>query len=46
MHEATRKVLGVLLREMDGFEASRKSIIIGAHSHVKQQSAVSNIKPD
>jgi len=30
MHEATRKLLGVLLREMDGFDASKKSIIIGA----------------
>ncbi len=29
MHEATRKLLGVLLREMDGFEAKR-SIVIGA----------------
>ncbi len=30
MHEATRKLLGVLLREMDGFDSSKKSIIIGA----------------
>ncbi len=30
MHEATRKLLGVLLREMDGFDASKKSIVIGA----------------
>jgi hypothetical protein len=30
MHEATRKLLGVLLREMDGFDAGKKSIVIGA----------------
>ena len=29
MHEATRRILGVLLRQMDGFEGKR-SIIIGA----------------
>ena len=30
MHEATRKLLGVLLREMDGFDAGKKSTVIGA----------------
>ena len=30
MHEATRKLLGVLLREMDGFDAGKKTIVIGA----------------
>lgn len=30
MHEATRKMLGVLLREMDGFDSVKKSIVIGA----------------
>lgn len=30
MHEATRKLLGVLLREMDGFDAAQNSIVIGA----------------
>ena len=29
MHESTRRILGVLLRQMDGFEGKR-SIIIGA----------------
>ena len=30
MHEATRRTLGVLLRHMDGFDVSKKSVIIGA----------------
>lgn len=30
MHEATRKLLGVLLREMDGFDESKRSVVIGA----------------
>lgn len=30
MHEATRKLLGVLLREMDGFDSSKRSVVIGA----------------
>jgi SpoVK/Ycf46/Vps4 family AAA+-type ATPase len=29
MHEATRRILGVLLRQLDGFEGKR-SIVIGA----------------
>lgn len=29
MHEATRRVLGVLLRQMDGFQRTR-SVVIGA----------------
>eukprot|EP00210_Caulerpa_lentillifera_P002915 g2783.t1 len=30
MHEATRRVLGVLLREMDGFDTRKKIVVIGA----------------
>ncbi|EIE21620.1 AAA-domain-containing protein [Coccomyxa subellipsoidea C-169] len=30
MHEATRRLLGVLLRQMDGFGPQSKSVIIGA----------------
>lgn len=30
MHEATRKLLGVLLREMDGFDRTKRSVVIGA----------------
>ncbi|GMH39592.1 hypothetical protein BSKO_07490 [Bryopsis sp. KO-2023] len=30
MHEATRRLLGVLLREMDGFDTSKRTIVIGA----------------
>jgi len=30
MHEASRRMLSVLLREMDGFDASRRAIVIGA----------------
>jgi ATP-dependent 26S proteasome regulatory subunit len=30
MHEATRRLLGVLLRQMDGFGPQSRSIIIGA----------------
>ncbi len=30
IHEATRKILSVLLRKIDGFEASEKTILIGA----------------
>jgi SpoVK/Ycf46/Vps4 family AAA+-type ATPase len=30
MHEATRRLLGVLLRHMDGFDLSRRSVIVGA----------------
>uniref|UniRef100_A0A061SM40 26s protease regulatory n=2 Tax=Tetraselmis sp. GSL018 TaxID=582737 RepID=A0A061SM40_9CHLO len=30
MHEATRRTLGVLLRQLDGFDASRRSVVIAA----------------
>ena len=30
MHEATRRTLGVLLRHLDGFDLSKKTVIIGA----------------
>ena len=30
MHEATRRLLGVLLRHMDGFDASKRSVVVGA----------------
>jgi SpoVK/Ycf46/Vps4 family AAA+-type ATPase len=30
MHEATRRVLGVLLRHMDGFDTSKRSVVVGA----------------
>jgi SpoVK/Ycf46/Vps4 family AAA+-type ATPase len=30
MHEATRRVLGVLLRHLDGFEGRKGSIVVGA----------------
>ena len=30
MHEATRRLLGVLLRHLDGFDSARKSVIVGA----------------
>jgi hypothetical protein len=30
MHEATRRLLGVLLRHMDGFDTSKRSVIVGA----------------
>jgi ATP-dependent 26S proteasome regulatory subunit len=30
MHEATRRSLGVLLRHMDGFDTSKRSVIVGA----------------
>ncbi len=30
MHEATRKLLGVLLRELDGFDRTKRSVVIGA----------------
>jgi SpoVK/Ycf46/Vps4 family AAA+-type ATPase len=30
MHEATRRLLGVLLRHMDGFDTSKRSVVVGA----------------
>jgi hypothetical protein len=30
MHEATRRVLGVLLRHLDGFDSSKRTVVIGA----------------
>jgi len=30
MHEATRRTLGVLLRHLDGFDLSKKTVVIGA----------------
>mmetsp|Transcript_38663 Transcript_38663/g.109334 ORF Transcript_38663/g.109334 Transcript_38663/m.109334 type:complete len:579 (+) Transcript_38663:539-2275(+) len=30
MHEATRRVLGVLLRQLDGFDSSKRSVVIAA----------------
>ena len=30
MHEATRRLLGVLLRQLDGFGPQSKSIVVGA----------------
>lgn len=30
MHEATRRTLGVLLRHLDGFDISKKTVVIGA----------------
>lgn len=30
MHEATRRLLGVLLRHLDGFDTSRHTVVIGA----------------
>lgn len=30
MHEATRRLLGVLLRHLDGFDASKRTVVIGA----------------
>ena len=30
MHEATRRLLGVLLRHVDGFIADKRSVVIGA----------------
>ena len=30
MHEATRRLLGVLLRHLDGFETNKRSVVIAA----------------
>lgn len=30
MHEATRRLLGVLLRHLDGFETDKRSVVIAA----------------
>jgi hypothetical protein len=30
VHEATRRLLGVLLRHVDGFDATRRSVVVGA----------------
>ncbi len=30
MHEATRRLLGVLLRQLDGFKEQSKTVVIGA----------------
>ena len=30
MHEATRRLLGVLLRHMDGFDSKKRSVVVGA----------------
>lgn len=30
MHEATRRLLGVLLRHIDGFDSSKRSVVVGA----------------
>lgn len=30
MHEATRRILGVLLRHIDGFDSKKRSIVVGA----------------
>lgn len=30
MHEATRRLLGVLLRHLDGFESNKRSVVIAA----------------
>ncbi|GAB4821726.1 hypothetical protein N2152v2_008772 [Parachlorella kessleri] len=30
MHEATRRLLGVLLRHLDGFDANKRTVVIGA----------------
>ena len=30
MHEATRRILGVLLRHLDGFDHSKRTVVIGA----------------
>jgi hypothetical protein len=30
MHEASRRLLAVLLREIDGFDTSRRTVVIGA----------------
>ena len=30
MHEATRRLLGVLLRHLDGFETNKRSVVVAA----------------
>lgn len=39
MHEATRRVLGVLLRHLDGFDSTRKRTIVIGATNRKQVSA-------
>eukprot|EP00891_Asterochloris_glomerata_P004665 jgi/Astpho2/4665/gw1.00067.127.1_t len=35
MHEATRRLLGVLLRQLDGFDANKRSVVVGATNRME-----------
>ena len=35
MHEATRRLLGVLLRQLDGFDADKRSVVVGATNRME-----------
>ncbi|EFN53119.1 hypothetical protein CHLNCDRAFT_26132, partial [Chlorella variabilis] len=35
LHEVTRRMLGILLRHLDGFDASRRSVLIGATNRAR-----------